>query len=85
MSAVTVILYTKPDCALCDRLKEDLAWLGEQRPLQVEERNILEDAEAAHRFRYLIPVVEIDGVVYYPPHDLLQLGRALDTAGAAAR
>jgi hypothetical protein len=84
MSTVVVTLYSKPDCSLCDRLKDDLAWVGEQVPLTVEERNLLEDAETAQRLGSLIPVLEIDGALYYPPHDLLVLRRVIETAGRVA-
>lgn len=83
MSTVAVILYTKPDCSLCDRLKDDLAWLGEQVPLAVEERNILNDHETTQRLRDLIPVLEIDGALYYPPHDLLAVRRVVEAASRA--
>jgi thiol-disulfide isomerase/thioredoxin len=83
MSVVAVTLYSKPECALCDRLLEDLAWLGEQVPLAVETRDIREDAATEERFRYLIPVLEVDGVLHYPPHDLLGLRRVLEDASRA--
>ncbi|HXF62900.1 MAG TPA: glutaredoxin family protein [Caldilineaceae bacterium] len=81
-----VVLYTKPGCCLCDRLKADLAWLHEEAPFVLEERNIEEDAEAAERFRYLVPVLAVgeeaeDAIYLYPPHDLLQIRRVLLEAG----
>lgn len=79
-----VVLYTKRDCPLCDHLKSDLAWLAEQLPFTVEERDIERDADLLAQFRYLIPVLEVGGVFYYPPHDLLQLRQMLAPAGGAS-
>jgi glutaredoxin len=80
---VSAVLYTKPDCPLCDYLKADLAWLGEQLPLSVQEHDITQDAVLFDQFRYLIPVLEVDGVFHYPPHDLVRLHQVVDAAGRA--
>lgn len=80
---VSVVLYTKPDCPLCDHLKADLAWLAEQMPLSVLERDITQDAALFDQFRYLIPVLDVDGVLYYPPHDWVRLRHAVEAAGRA--
>lgn len=80
MTSVAVTLYTKPDCSLCDRLRDDLSWIGEEIPLAVETRNILDDPDWTRQFGVLIPVLEIGGVFYYPPHDLPALRRTLESA-----
>lgn len=73
-----ITLYTKPDCHLCDEVKADLASLQDEFALELEERNILEDAALFERFQYLIPVVEIEGErLLYPPHDWLSLRNGL--------
>lgn len=76
-----IVLYTKPECGLCDEVKADLASLGKEFMLEVDERNILGDADLVARFQYLIPVVEIEGErLLYPPHDWLSLRNAFATA-----
>jgi hypothetical protein len=81
VNALRVVVWSKPDCHLCDDLLADLALLATQRPLTVETRNILDDEAAFARFRYLIPVVEVaGGPLLYPPHDLHTLQAALDAA-----
>ena len=63
-------LYSKPECTLCDELKAHLAALQPQMGFDMIECNIEEDAELFERFRYLIPVLDIEGgSVLYPPHD----------------
>jgi hypothetical protein len=66
---------------LCEELKATLAALEEGMPFVLEERNIEEDASAFERYRYLIPVLDIEnGPLLYPPHDWEILARALRTA-----
>lgn len=63
-----ITLYTKPDCPLCDDLKADLASLHARFEFTLVERNIEEDAGDFQRYRYLIPVLDIEGgPVLYPP------------------
>ncbi len=82
--SLQVVLLTKPDCSLCVRLQEDLAWL--QRDLaahgrfDVTLRDISTDAQLHEQFRLFVPVLEIAGVLNYPPHDVLQLRRELISA-----
>ncbi len=75
-----VTLYTKPNCSLCEILQGDLVWLQRQISFIVKVQDISTDAALTEQFKYLVPVLEIAGVLYYPPHDLLQLQRALLTA-----
>ncbi len=58
---VDVIVYSKPDCCLCDELKQQLDALRAKHPFQLQEVNILEDAEAYKSFKEQIPVVFING------------------------
>lgn len=75
-------LYTKPGCHLCDLLKADLAGLQREISFTVVERNIEADPADYERFRYLIPVLAVGETLLYPPHDLMQVRRALlDAAG----
>ena len=75
-----VTLYTKPGCSLCDELKPMLWELEEQLGFTLVERNIETSSADNDRFRYLIPVVDIEGgSLLYPPHDWNTLQTALRT------
>jgi hypothetical protein len=79
-------LYTKPGCHLCSDLKADLLRLRQEVDFTLIERNIEEDPADWERFRYLIPVLEIEeGSLLYPPHTLPTLRQALRTAHAQSR
>ena len=56
-----VLIYSKPGCCLCDRVKEQLRLLARRHNFSVREVNILEDAKAFEQFRAEIPVVFING------------------------
>jgi len=58
---IRVVLWGKDDCGLCDRARAILDRLRDEYPLQVEKRDILADPAAYERFRFVIPVVEIEG------------------------
>lgn len=78
---VIVTLYTKPECSLCDEVKADLQTLQQEIGFDFSECNIENDAALFEKFRYLIPVVDIDdSTMLYAPiytHDLVEaLARA---------
>ena len=75
--ALEVTLYTKDHCSLCEKLQDDLAWISREQPLRIVSHDIEADADLYERFRYLVPVVEIGGTLYYPPHDVMQLRHAV--------
>ncbi len=76
-----VTLYSKPDCALCNELKADLLALQPEIGFTLIERDIEEDADSFARFRYLVPVLDVeDGPLLMPPHDFLQLRTVLSGA-----
>jgi glutaredoxin len=56
-----VVIYSKPDCHLCDDVKVQLARLRESLEFDLREVNILESAEAFAKYEYEIPVVFING------------------------
>jgi len=73
-----VTLYNKPACHLCSEVKADLLVLQAEIDFVVVERNIEESAIDFERFRYLIPVLDIEGgEVLYPPHTFYTLRNAL--------
>jgi hypothetical protein len=78
---VQITLYTKPNCSLCDDLMADLAWLQRELEFTVVSQDITTDAALNEKFQYLVPVLEIGGTLFNPPHDLLQTRQRIITAG----
>ena len=77
-----VTLYSRPGCHLCDDLKVALAVLEDDIPFVLVERNIEDDPRDMERYRYLIPVLDIEnGPLLYPPHEWDVLADALRAAG----
>ncbi|HVC35195.1 MAG TPA: glutaredoxin family protein [Chloroflexota bacterium] len=60
-NACAVTLWGKPGCCLCDHALALLERLAREYPLRIEKRDITADPSAFERYRYVIPVVEIDG------------------------
>jgi glutaredoxin len=58
---IEIVLYTKPDCCLCDTVKAQLHKLRARQPFELREVNILEDSAAYAEFHEEIPVVFMDG------------------------
>lgn len=77
-----VTLYTKPDCALCTQLYEDLRWVQQERAFALTTLDICTDPALFERFQYFVPILEIDGTLYFPPHDLLQLRQRILSAAS---
>lgn len=76
-----VTLYSKPECQLCEEVKADLLSIQVQMGFALFERNIEEDPELFARFRYFIPVVDIEHhPLLYPPHTWPSLYGALREA-----
>ena len=57
-----VVLYTKTNCGLCDKMREQMAMANCDDLYTLEEVDIEKDAELYARYRYEIPVLSIDGV-----------------------
>lgn len=60
---VKLTIYSKKDCHLCKIAKEKLQFLQEELSFSFEEVDIEKDSEAFEKYKYLIPVVEMDGRV----------------------
>ena len=74
-------LYTRPGCHLCEELKDDLNALKPTVHFTLTERNIEDDPTLWERFRYLIPVLDVEGgALLYPPHDRTTILAALTGA-----
>ena len=56
-----VTLYGKPDCHLCDEAEDRLVGLSRRVGLRYRKVDIQGDPGLFARFRYRIPVIEIDG------------------------
>jgi len=57
-----VVLYTKTNCSLCDKMREQMALANCDDLYTLEEVDIEKEAELFARYRYEIPVLCIDGV-----------------------
>ena len=56
-----VVVYSKPDCCLCDEVKAQLRKLEKTHSFRWREVNIIEDQETFQKFSEEIPVVFING------------------------
>ena len=56
-----VVVYSKPDCCLCDEVKSLLRKLAASHRFAWREINILDDPEIYEKFKDEIPVIFIDG------------------------
>ena len=57
-----VILYTKPGCHLCDKMKQEILATNCAELYTLEEVDIETDPALLERYRNDIPVMSIDGV-----------------------
>ena len=60
-SKARVVLYTKTNCGLCEKMKEQMALAHCDDLYTLEEFDIEKDAAAYAQYRYEIPVLCIDG------------------------
>lgn len=82
MGLPEIIVYSKPDCCLCDQVKEQLKKLQQVHEFVWSEINILDDPADFKRFQYEIPVVFIDGRKAFKFHlDEKRFVRLLESAG----
>jgi len=58
---MTVVLYGKPDCTLCDKAAGILRHLQRELDFRVEHVDITADPELFARYRYRIPVLVVNG------------------------
>lgn len=56
-----VTLYTKPGCHLCEEAKQEMLAAGIADEYTFEEVNIEQDADLYDRYKFEIPVVNING------------------------
>lgn len=78
---LTITLYTRKDCHLCDQAKADLESLQEKYPHRLVEIDI--DTDPALQKKYLaeIPVIEVGPYALKAPFDKQKLMMTLGAAG----
>ena len=76
---LTLTLYTKPGCGLCDEARSELDSLAKEFPHTVTEVSILDDPQLFERYRDLIPVVVIGNTRLIYPFSHLDLRSALQS------
>jgi glutaredoxin len=59
---VTITLYSKAGCHLCDQVREYLEDLAADHAVEIQEIDIRRDPALFERYRYRIPVVAVNGV-----------------------
>ncbi len=74
---LTVTLYTKPGCHLCEEVKNALADLQTHHPHKLIEVDINNSRELFARYHLTIPVVRIGEVELEAPITAVQLAAAL--------
>ena len=57
-----VVLYTKPGCGLCEKMKTEMKRAGVENLYALEEIDIEKDEALFAQYRYEIPVLLINGV-----------------------
>src|SRR5881296_2692166 len=57
-----VTLYSKPDCCLCDEVRETIERIGCDLPIELEQVDVTSDRALFDRYRERLPVVLVDGV-----------------------
>lgn len=70
---ITVKLYSRKDCSLCDQARADLATLQQTFPHQLEEVDIDKDPRLQKAYGELVPVIEVGPYRLKPPFDRLEL------------
>ena len=58
---LNVTIYSKNNCHLCDVAIETLLKVRKEFPFSLTEIDIEKDKEIFEKYKYLIPVIEIDG------------------------
>lgn len=77
---ITIKLYTKAGCGLCEKVKTQLESLGSAYTHRLVEVDITKDPALFEKYRYSIPVVTIGKQELAAPITAVQLRHALQTA-----
>ncbi|MFK7802949.1 MAG: glutaredoxin family protein [Anaerolineae bacterium] len=73
-------LFTKDPCPLCDEVKALLETLADTYPHQLREIDITQDKALNARYRFQIPVLQIEKSQIKAPISLLDLTKFLREA-----
>ena len=65
-----VIIYSKDGCHLCEKVIAELEKLRGVESFDLTSQNITESSELYERYKNIIPVVSVDGVVKLAGADL---------------
>lgn len=77
-----ITLYGKAGCSLCDDARADLDLLAGELDFALTEIDITSNQELFERYKYLIPVVDIDGGdLMTPPLTIGRLREAITEVG----
>ena len=61
MEPLTLKLYTKPDCPLCDDAKDALNAVAADSPIEIQEIDITSNLGLFTKYKDSIPVLEMNG------------------------
>ena len=81
--SLSLTLYTKPGCHLCEQTVSDLDRLRRRHPHELEQIDIARDAELMRTYGNRIPVLVVNGREYVAPLPASVLERALVEAARA--
>ena len=80
---ITVTLYGKPGCHLCEEAREAIQAVRAERPFELREVDVSLDPGLHSRYGERIPVVELGGDELFEYHvDPAALRERLDTVGS---
>ena len=61
MNPFQITIYTREGCSLCDDVKERVERVAQDMPIVLHLFDITTDTEIYEKYKWLIPVVHIDG------------------------
>jgi len=57
----TIVIYTKPNCSLCDEALEEIEAVRQLLPFWLEQVDILNDLALYEKYKHAIPVLCLNG------------------------
>ena len=57
----TIVIYTKPNCSLCDEALEEIEAVRQLIPFRLEQVDILDDLALYEKYKHDIPVLCLNG------------------------
>ena len=58
----TIVIYTKPNCSLCDEALEEIEAVRQLIPFRIEQVGILDDLTLYEKYKHAIPVLCLNGL-----------------------